>query len=328
MTTPTILFVDDEANILKALQRLFLDEDYDVHTANSGKEALQMIEDGLQPTVIISDQRMPEMGGAEFLAKARKAAPDSVRMVLTGYADINAAVSAINEGGIYRYILKPWSDDDLKLSIQNGIQHYNLFVENRQLTLDLAVKNLELAQLNEVLELKVEERTRELRDKIKELEGRDRIQQYLMSVHPLPELLDTILDVVIDVTGARGAAFYLFEEGNSVISQKASQNFEETGFSEEDTDLHKSLLENARADDDKSAVIKVDENYVIAPIHKGKQKLGALVVRFEQDSDFPKSELKTITGFARQAAIGINDSRLQENFDDIETSLDDVLATI
>ena len=74
---PTILFVDDEPNILKTLKRLFLDQDYDLHTANSGQEALDLIDTGIHPTVIVSDQRMPEMSGAEFLAKAKKKAPDS-----------------------------------------------------------------------------------------------------------------------------------------------------------------------------------------------------------------------------------------------------------
>jgi len=96
MTMPIVLFVDDEPNILNALRRLFMDEDYDVHTAGNGQEALNLMEGGLRPTIIISDQRMPEMGGAEFLAKAAQIAPDSIRMVLTGYADINAAVAAIN----------------------------------------------------------------------------------------------------------------------------------------------------------------------------------------------------------------------------------------
>ena len=117
MSEPVILFVDDEQNILKSLQRLFITEDYDVNLANSGQEALDMIDDGLNPTVIVSDQRMPEMGGAEFLAKAKEKVPDSIRMVLTGYADITAAMDAINLGGIYRYLVKPWNDDDLKLSV-------------------------------------------------------------------------------------------------------------------------------------------------------------------------------------------------------------------
>ncbi|MCK5404869.1 MAG: response regulator, partial [Desulfobulbaceae bacterium] len=110
MTEHTVLFVDDEKNILKALQRLFLDEEYAILTAESGKEALSLLDSGETPTVIVSDQRMPEMDGAEFLALAKERQPESIRMVLTGYADINAAVDAVNRGGIYRYIMKPWND--------------------------------------------------------------------------------------------------------------------------------------------------------------------------------------------------------------------------
>jgi len=327
MTIPTILFVDDEGNILKSLQRLFIDEDYDVQTANSGKAALEMIEAGLQPTVIVSDQRMPEMGGAEFLRHAKEAVPDSIRMVLTGYADINAAVSAINEGGIYRYILKPWSDDDLKLSIKSAIQQYNLIHENRQLTRDLAEKNLELAQLNEQLEKKVEERTAKLRQMIKELEGRDRIQQYLLAVHPLPELLRTVLEVIVEVTGGNGAAFYLFESGGETLSQKAGLDFEELEISKDNSPLARALLKTAKADEEKAIIINDSDGYAIVPVHKDQQKLGVLVVKTNGDT-FNEDKLRAITSFGQQAAIGIKDSRLQENFDDIETSLDDLLAVI
>ncbi len=327
MTTPTILFVDDEENILKALQRLFIDEDYDIHVANSGNNALKIIKDGLQPTVIVSDQRMPKMGGADFLAQAKKIVPDSVRMVLTGYANINAAMNAINRGGIYRYILKPWNDHDLKLSIQDAVQHYNLVHENRQLTKSLAEKNLELAQLNVQLEKKVEERTIELHRKITELKGRDHIQQYLLAVHPLPKLLNTVLEVVIDVTSADGAAFYMFNAGHDAPKQIAAINFAELEFDSTNSPLTIALLNAARPDNQDSHLINFEErDHIIVAIHKGKKQIGTLVVRATQDSRFTENDLHTITSFGQQAAIGINDSRLQENFDEIETSLDDILA--
>jgi response regulator RpfG family c-di-GMP phosphodiesterase len=142
---------------------------------------------------------MPEMGGAEFLAKAALLVPESIRMVLTGYADINAAVAAINQGGIYRYILKPWNDEDLKLTVREAMTYYNLVAENQALSQELGEKNQRLAQMNEQLEAMVKTRTQELHQKVHELEGRDRIQQYLLRVHPLDELLSTVLAVVVDV---------------------------------------------------------------------------------------------------------------------------------
>ena len=325
MTMPTILFVDDESNILKSLQRLFLDEEYEVVTAESGKAALEMIEGGMRPTVIVSDQRMPEMNGAEFLARAKEIAPESIRMVLTGYADINAAVNAINQGGIYRYILKPWNDDDLKLSIHEAIKRYNLVRENQRLTEELTRKNQELAQLNDQLEKKVEERTSELRRKVKELKGRDRIQQYLLEIHPLPELLNTVLEVVIDVLAADGAAFYLRDRESGELVNSAAINLEDAGR----PDITGAIDESAVPDGAPGRILTLAErDFTVVPVQKDKKVLGVLLVRARPAARFSENDLQTVTGFGRQAAIGINDSRLRENFDDLETSLDDILAAI
>jgi response regulator RpfG family c-di-GMP phosphodiesterase len=125
-TIHTILFVDDEKSIVKALHRIFLDDNYHILTAGSGQEALELLNAGEIPTVIISDQRMPGMNGAEFLAKARKFLPESIRMVLTGYADINTAMESINRGGIYRYILKPWDDEELRLVVRDAVSLFEL----------------------------------------------------------------------------------------------------------------------------------------------------------------------------------------------------------
>jgi len=160
----TILFVDDEKNILKALRRLFMDEDYEILIANSGAEALEMIEDGACPQVIVSDQRMPEMTGTEFLIQSREKLPESIRIMLTGYSDINAAMDAVNLGGIYRYVLKPWNDDDLRLTIRDAFERFDLRRKNQWLTSELSEKNKVLEELNESLEQKVEERTKEVQD--------------------------------------------------------------------------------------------------------------------------------------------------------------------
>jgi len=104
--SPKILFVDDEENVLRALKRLFFDENFEIYTAPSGKAGLEILK-GCEIAVIVSDQKMPEMSGAEFLEKATELSPDSIRIVLTGYADVNAAINAINKGGAYRYITKP-----------------------------------------------------------------------------------------------------------------------------------------------------------------------------------------------------------------------------
>ncbi|HKK52780.1 MAG TPA: response regulator, partial [Myxococcota bacterium] len=110
MKDHSVLFVDDEVNILKALQRLLRGEPFEVLTASHASEALELI-DRRQPQVIVSDQRMPEISGVDFLASVRDRHNDVVRMMLTGYTDMTIAVEAINRGEIYRLITKPWNDE-------------------------------------------------------------------------------------------------------------------------------------------------------------------------------------------------------------------------
>lgn len=157
-----ILFVDDEVNILRALRRLFMDDDYDVYTANSGKEALEILAQEGEMAVIVSDQRMPEMTGVDFLEKSKKVAPHSVRILLTGYADINAAVDAINRGGAFRYLHKPWQDDELLQTVQAAFKYYHLIKENKRLTALVLKQNEQLRNWNSALEAKVAEQTEEL----------------------------------------------------------------------------------------------------------------------------------------------------------------------
>lgn len=338
MDLPIVLLVDDEPNILKTLRRLFMDEDYDIHTAGNGREALDLIEGGLRPAIIISDQRMPEMGGAEFLAKAAHLVPESIRMVLTGYADINAAVAAINQGGIYRYILKPWNDEDLKLTVREAMTYYTLVAENQALTQELGEKNQRLAQMNEQLEAMVKARTQELHQKVHELEGRDRIQQYLLRVHPLDELLQTVLTVVVDVCRLSGAAYYAIgkDGGLERLARHAA-----LAATEEDPDqgaiaghiaarlplLRQEIDEGSEGGRGQSFHDQLAV-YALAPVATGSKFFGVLVASRPLDQAFTATEMVTLASFAMQAAIGINDCLLHDHYDDIQTSLDDVLGDL
>ncbi|RMG57169.1 MAG: response regulator, partial [Deltaproteobacteria bacterium] len=155
-----VLFVDDEENILKALRRLLIDEeDMEVFTASSGEEGLKILESEPDIGVIVSDQRMPGLSGVDFLEKAKKIAPHSVRIVLTGYADVHAAVDAINRGGAYRYVSKPWKDEELLQIIRDAASRYRLIVENRRLIQIINQQNRELKSWNEKLEARVKEQT-------------------------------------------------------------------------------------------------------------------------------------------------------------------------
>jgi response regulator RpfG family c-di-GMP phosphodiesterase len=169
-TRPGILFVDDEENVLRSLQRLFIDEDYEVHTASSGEKGLEILKDN-EIAVIVSDQRMPRMNGAEFLERARRLSPDSIRIVLTGYADIDATIDAINKGSTYRYVTKPWNDDEIIATVQDATERHKLIQENKYL-IDLTRRqNEELKKWSSELELHVQEQTIELTYKHRELLG-------------------------------------------------------------------------------------------------------------------------------------------------------------
>ncbi len=156
-----ILCVDDEASILSSLRRLLRPHGYQIIVANSGAEGLQLLQ---QQTVdmVISDMRMPEMNGAEFLQQVRQQWPETVRLLLTGYADVQSIIEAINQGEIYRYITKPWDDNDILLIIRQALERQQLQREKQRLELLTQQQNLALRELNANLEQKVAERTADL----------------------------------------------------------------------------------------------------------------------------------------------------------------------
>lgn len=157
-----ILCVDDEANVLKSLRRLFMDEDYDIISATSGEQGLAELDENPAIQLVISDYRMPGMNGVDFLKEVYERRPDTIRIVLSGFADTAAVVAAINEGQIYKFIPKPWNDDDLRVTVATALQHYFLQKENIALTRDLQDSNEELRLVNDNLEKMVNERTQEI----------------------------------------------------------------------------------------------------------------------------------------------------------------------
>ena len=166
----TLLLVDDEESITKSLQRTFRKEGYKIHTASSGQEGLDRLKEVGKPfSLIISDQRMPGMSGAEFLEKAKKIFPNAMRILLTGYSDMDAIVDAVNKGEIHRYLTKPWNDDDLIGQVRQALEQYELVVENRRLLALTRRQNNKLRELNKHLEEKVSERSGEIVEKNKEL---------------------------------------------------------------------------------------------------------------------------------------------------------------
>lgn len=145
-----ILLVDDEESIISALRRLLKRENYEFLTANCGEKALQLQEQN-PAQLIISDYRMPAMTGIELLRQIRSRWPDTVRIILSGYSQVSAIIAAINEGAIYKFISKPWNDEELKLHIRRALEQYQLSAENKQMAREIIEQNKKLQELNERL---------------------------------------------------------------------------------------------------------------------------------------------------------------------------------
>ena len=142
----TLLIVDDEVDVLESLRHLF-HRSYKVLTASAGGLAIQALEEN-EVHLILSDQRMPGMSGDAFLSYARRTCPDAIRMLFTGYADIQAVINAVNEGHIFRYILKPWDAGDLEAVIRQAAGQYELLAERKRLIAELQDTNARLTRAN------------------------------------------------------------------------------------------------------------------------------------------------------------------------------------
>ncbi len=142
-----LLLVDDEPNVLKALQRVFRQENYEIVTAGNGQEAVKLLE--TKPfQAMISDYMMPGMNGADLLRHAKKIYPHMIRIMLTGHADTGAVMGAIKEGAVYKFILKPWNDDDLRVTVALALEQYELIRRNEALKKESIDKSKEISALS------------------------------------------------------------------------------------------------------------------------------------------------------------------------------------
>lgn len=139
-----LLFVDDDQKVTQGIKRNLEDLDYEIFTAQSGNEALEILAQN-QISVVVSDEKMPGMTGAEFLSKVRDVHPDTVRIILTGQASLEATVKAINEGEVYRFLLKPCNATELIFTIRQALKQRELMVQCNKL-LDLTRRQSELLQ--------------------------------------------------------------------------------------------------------------------------------------------------------------------------------------
>lgn len=180
----TLLIVDDEPNVISALRRALRGEGYRVLTARSGESGLQILEQEAVD-VVLSDQRMPGMSGIDFLRQAKALRPATVRMVLSGYSELNSMAAAVNEGAIYKYLTKPWDDDFLRASIREAFARKGLSDENRRLATALSIANHRLEHHNDLLTIALEEHlTRQQR-----LEAQCDLSREALEQLPVPVLV-------------------------------------------------------------------------------------------------------------------------------------------
>lgn len=209
----TLLLVDDEENILAALKRLLRRDGYEILTATDATQALQCLAE--HPVdVILSDQRMPGMTGVEFLHRAAALHPDTVRMTLSGFTDLQSIIDAVNEGSVYKFLTKPWEDDRLRAHVAEAFQRKGMADENRRLTDELATANSALARVNAQLSTALE---------------RQREQALLLqaSVGGVREILDSLPVAVLGLDPedllvyANGRAHQLFPPGDLALGLPA-----------------------------------------------------------------------------------------------------------
>ncbi|MBA5686762.1 EAL domain-containing protein [Rugamonas apoptosis] len=210
----SLLLVDDEQNIVSALKRLLRKDDYQIHTANSGQEGLDVLAQHAVD-VIVSDQRMPGMLGADFLRKAKLLYPDTIRIMLSGYTELQSVTDAVNEGAIYKFLTKPWEDELLRGHIAQAFQLKEIADDNARLHLEVRTANHELAAANRRMEELLLLKQRQIsRDEISLNVAHDVLQHL-----PLPVIGMDDAGMIAFVNGAAAA---LFQHSGALLGNQAS----------------------------------------------------------------------------------------------------------
>jgi CheY-like chemotaxis protein len=168
-----ILLVDDEPPILASLRRLLAFEPYEVLTTEVGAQALEVLAAG-NIAVVLSDQHMPGMEGVELLRRARDLAPDTSRILFSGHIDIDLLRAAVNGGEVYRFVTKPWDNDEVLAAVRQGVERWQLLRQNRLLREHTEIQNDQLRRFNRSLEDLVTARTSDLDRRTQDLDQRNR----------------------------------------------------------------------------------------------------------------------------------------------------------
>ncbi len=287
-----ILVVDDEPDNLDLLYRTFR-RDFHVLKADSGFNALQMLASEGEVAVIISDQRMPEMKGTEFLSKTVPQFPDTVRIILTGFTDIEDLVEAINAGQVYKYITKPWDPGELKAVVQRAAETYDLL---KQRTEELRCANAQMALLRVLVEV-------------------------TQAATSLEEVLTPIATAFSDSFGSDGCILQLIE-GNTLVTTQGSYGHGEAikNWLSQDPLVSEAIAtekiqvsSNVPKDQKLTNVAHYEETdvqaHLVMPITYHNQVMGVLSLQWKQPYTLREDELKLINLSAQLVAIALTSSR-------------------
>jgi len=341
MDTCTLLFVDDEKNILSALRRVFDETDYEILTAEDGRQGLRLMKDH-DVSLILSDYRMPGLNGIEFLKQAREISPFATRMILTGYADMDVILSAINEGNVFKFILKPWEEANLKLEIQKGLEYFSMKKQQDELVKTVEEQNRRLKEWNVTLEKKVDEKTKEIKEmnnilkqNIRELESRDKVLEFLLDVHTLEESLEAILNEIMALIPVHKLVAYVLAPDRKSMKPKfgiTRKGKGTTTLSSKELKRCPTLPLPTPDDQDKqyydglSEANRLSEYSIFIPFKRQHNCLGSLLLdNMETKTPLQESGIKLASVFASLAAIAVNDYLVTVTSTDIEKTIQEIL---
>ena len=318
LTGAKVLIVDDVPANLDVLSQSLDDSGYNVLVATSGEIALKVAAQ-TGPDLILLDVMMPGIDGFETCRrlKANPELQDTPVLFLTARDELSGVLEGFQVGGL-DYITKPFQKEEVLIRIRTHL-------ERTRLAQELAKKNHELADLNAHLEQKVEERTVELRQKVKELEGKDRIAQHLLTLHSLQETLELVLEVIADITEVDRAVIYLDTEDG--LKSAAAIGRSAPGAEQTVSPAHQQAISAVRERLEPVNITAPEDPdvrpFVLMPILRGETLLG--LIHVDQRQPVTDDLMHTLTSFALQAAVAINDAQVQQDTSRWESQIEEVL---
>lgn len=214
-----ILFVDDEKSILQTMKRTFRTEPYEVLLAESGSAGIELLKQH-KVSVIVSDMRMPQMDGVAFLSESMNISPDATRIVLSGYAEKDSVMQAINQGKIWSFLSKPWENEEIKIAVKNAVAVYESVLAQKELVNELAVKNEMLKEMNDALDQKVKEKSWELQARAEALEmilETDDLEQVISKICKDVQEFLKASSVTIREPNQNGLSKYVIQRGERIF---------------------------------------------------------------------------------------------------------------